>query len=261
MQRSALLLVTFIIVLTVGTSESASAKTPNRRALAAKDRRIRAAVANQTGAVWVRRADGTVQKSPSADNDAARGAALVAVFALGTELRNSTVFLGPGTYVIQSPLRGWNGTKLWGSGKDATLIKLADGATNASYWIYRAVESEDPKTGYRFSTDCELRDVTVDANRQHQLPGDFYGLGAQLLATNATISGVRCRNAGGNVPQELFFLSCGAGGGVDGTFKTGEGKNILIENCEIDGSAPPIGGVRSTNTPSPQTHPASGGRP
>ena len=205
-------------------------------------------VANQSGAVWVRRADGTIQKFPSADNDAARGAALSGAFALGTELRNSTVFLGPGTYVIPSPLRGWNGTKLWGSGKDATLVKLADGAVDRSYWVFRTVESEDPRTGYRFSTDCELRDLTIDANRQHQLRGEFFGLGAQLLATNATMSGVRCRNAGGNVPQELFFLSCGAGGGVEGTFKTGEGKNCLIENCEIDGSAPPIDGVRSNIT-------------
>lgn len=238
MQRSVLLLAIFFIAFIEGASPAVFAKSPSRRSLAAKDRRIRVVVANQAGAVWVRRADGTVQKFPSADNDVARGAALAGAFALGTELRNSTVFLGPGTYVIPAALRGWNGTKLWGSGKDATLIKLADGALGSSYFTFRTVESEDPLTGYRYCNNCELRDLTIDANRQNQLPGSFFGVGAAMIGSHSTMSNVRCRNAGGNTPQEVFCLSCGGGGGVGGTFNTGMVKNLLIENCEVDGVAP-----------------------
>ena len=187
----------------------------------------------------VRHQNGNVRKfTPSSSTEAARGAALNAAFTLGAALRNSTVFLGPGTFAITSPLRGFSGTKLYGSGRNASIIKMADGSASVSYFMFRCVEAEDPKTGYRYANNCEIRDVTVDVNRQNQLPGQFFGVGVQLMASNSVISHVTCRNAGGNTYDELFCLSIVASGGLYGTFKTGMLRNAIIEDCEVVSVAP-----------------------
>ena len=252
------ILIAILSFLTTGQAiESASAR------LIARDQRIRAAVANAPGAVVVRFASGKVRSFPaSSTSEAARGATLDAVFKLGTTLRNSTVFLGPGTFTITSPLRGFSGTKLYGSGRNATLIKMADGSVDVGYFVFRCVEAADPKTGYRYASNCELRDLTVDVNRQNQLPGQFYGVGAQIMASNAVISHVTCLNAGGNTYDELFCLSIVAAGGVSGTFNTGLVRNALIDGCEVTSVAPgfntiPIAitpiAINGSYTPNPST--------
>jgi Pectate lyase superfamily protein len=238
----------FVAILSILTTGQASASTSAK--LIAQDNRIRAAVANVPGAVVVRFASGKVRSFPAVSNlDTARGAALDAVFRLGTTLRNSTVFLGPGTFTITSPLRGFSGTKLYGSGRNATLIKMADGSVDFGYFVFRCVEAADPKTGYRYASNCELRDLTVDVNRQNQLPGQFFGVGAQIMASNAVISHVTCRNAGGNTSEELFCVSIVAAGGASGTFNTGLVRNALIEHCEVTSVAPGFNTIPIAITP------------
>ena len=231
----------FALILTFcGTAQALDPSLARRNAeVAARDQRIRGIVANEPGAVIVRHPNGKIRRfTPSSSTEAARGAALNAAFTLGAALRNSTVFLGPGTFAITSPLRGFSGTKLYGSGRNASIIKMADGSASVSYFMFRCVEAEDPQTGYRYANHCEIRDVTVDVNRQNQLPGQFFGVGVQLMASNSVISHVTCRNAGGNTYDELFCLSIVASGGLYGTFKTGMLRNVIIEDCEVVSIAP-----------------------
>ena len=239
MTQTTALFLLFCLALPNGSMASDTQIGRRKALLAAKDRRIRAQIAREPGAVLVRLADGGIRRFPAAAaTEAARGAALNAAFALGTTLRNSTVFIGPGTYVITSGLRGFTGTKLYGSGRDVTLIQMADGALATQYYVFRCVEAEDPLTGYRYASGCELRDVTLDVNRQNQLPGAFFGVGAQIMASDAVLSRVTCRNAGGNTFEELFCLLISASGGVSGTFKSGLVRNALIEECEVTSVAP-----------------------
>ena len=239
MARYLVLLFIFNLALAKGALAVDASQTRRASLFAALDRRIRARIAHEPGAVIVRRANGITRRYPAAaDTDTARGAALSAAFAIGFGLRNSTVFLGPGTYVVAAGLRGFTGTKLYGSGRDLTTIRVADGSLSANYFVFRCVEAEDPLTGYRYSNHCEIQDVTLDVNRQNQLGGIFYGVGAQLYGSNSIMRRVRCVNAGGNGREEIFCLSSVGSGGAGGTFNTGLVKHPLIDRCEVNGVAP-----------------------
>lgn len=216
----------------------------------ARDQRIRSAIANEPGVVIVRHENGNIRRfTPESATETARGLALGAAFSLGTGLRNSVVMLGPGTFTITKPLRGYSGTKVFGSGRNATIIKMAASSTSSDYFVFRCVEQEDPRSGYRYANNCEARDLTVDVNRQNQLTGQFFGVGVQLMSSNATISHVNCQNAGGNTYDEIFCLSIVGSGGLNGTFKTGQLRNATIENCEVVSVAPGFNSVPIAITP------------
>ena len=142
--------------------------------------------------------------------------------------------IGPGTYETHGDFGGrptslsWSptaGTRIKGAGKDATILKLVGGNTNA----FAHVIGNYGGAGLGVYDNTEISDLTVDANMHEggNKTSSWVRTGVTLAGNNTQLRRLRVKGFGSRVPGL-------EPGGMTG-FNAGSGNvhNFHIEDCEV----------------------------
>jgi hypothetical protein len=164
---------------------------------------------------------GGVADNPSADN-------VQPIFDCLTS--QGVCMLGPGTYYVSSTFSIPNGSRLIGSGKERTTIKLK----NASSHFQSQPLGDNYAVILGVADSCVVSDLTVDCNMGNQLGGAYTNnlAAVWLLGDNNRIERVRAigwgvGNAGPNT-RELFVLFASAQTAI-------ADRGNTITECEVTG--------------------------
>lgn len=187
---------------------------------------------------------------------------------IASSLGSASIFVGPGTLLLSTKLTMYSKTRLRGSGKGVTILKIANGANINMF------ENADPTNG---NVDITIQDMTCDGNKANQGGGgrgffmrkvtrgtllnvDMFNFRNRAIHCQNGVQGYASNVAGRDcgVFQEQVFThdncdgcvydSMWASGGTDRDFEIAFCRNVQMHHCL---SISPVGaglGIYSTTT-------------